>query len=92
MMKLLWSHRENLRYSSHVNALSAAGVNTAAGYTEAQARGPAEALGIALQLTNILRDVGTAYDMRYMVYGIRRVSVTGVAVTIVSARSSCSWQ
>ena len=28
------------------------------GYTEEQAAGPAEALGIALQLTNILRDVG----------------------------------
>lgn len=33
-------------------------LGTAEGYTEEQAAKPAEALGIALQLTNILRDVG----------------------------------
>lgn len=33
-------------------------LGTAEGYTEAEAAKPAEALGIALQLTNILRDVG----------------------------------
>lgn len=33
-------------------------LGTADGYTQEQAAGPAEALGIALQLTNILRDVG----------------------------------
>ena len=33
-------------------------LGVAAGYTEEQAAKPAEALGIALQLTNILRDVG----------------------------------
>ena len=33
-------------------------LGTAEGYTEEQASKPAEALGIALQLTNILRDVG----------------------------------
>jgi phytoene/squalene synthetase len=41
-----------------VHTVPTAGVNTAQGYTEEQARGPAEALGVALQLTNILRDVG----------------------------------
>merc|ERR1719387_2288348 len=33
-------------------------LGTADGYTEEDALGPAVALGIALQLTNILRDVG----------------------------------
>ena len=33
-------------------------LGTAEGYTEDDAKGPAIALGIALQITNILRDVG----------------------------------
>ena len=33
-------------------------MGTAEGYTEEEAKGPAIALGIGLQITNILRDVG----------------------------------
>merc|ERR1719409_961761 len=38
-------------------------LGTADGYTQEEAKVPAEALGIALQLTNILRDVGE--DLSY---------------------------
>merc|ERR1719277_287338 len=43
-------------------------LGTADGYTEAEAKSPAEALGIALQLTNILRDVGEDLTTRGRIY------------------------
>ena len=41
-----------------VCAFACAVMGTAEGYTEEEAKGPAIALGIGLQITNILRDVG----------------------------------
>ena len=46
------------RVAGTVGVMTLPILGVAEGYTEAQARKPAEALGIALQLTNILRDVG----------------------------------
>jgi phytoene synthase len=46
------------RVASTVGLMTLPVLGTAPGYTEEQAKAPAVALGIALQITNILRDVG----------------------------------
>jgi phytoene synthase len=56
------------RVASTVGLMTLPIFGTAKGYTEAEAAKPAEYLGIALQITNILRDVGEDARQRNRIY------------------------
>jgi len=68
------------RVASTVGLMTLPVMGTAAGVTLAEARDPAVALGIALQLTNILRDVGEDARDRARIYlpleDLRKFGVT----------------
>lgn len=56
------------RVASTVGLMTLPVMGTAEGYTEEEAKSPAVALGIALQITNILRDVGEDAQTRGRIY------------------------